>query len=40
MAYSERASQHLPPNNTNFQRNWATSVMVDHANCDPGATLL
>jgi hypothetical protein len=24
----------------NFQRNWATSIMVDHASCDPSETLL
>jgi hypothetical protein len=29
MADNERASQHLPPNDMNFQRNWAASVMVD-----------
>ena len=37
---SEPASQHLPPNNMNFQRNWAASVMVDHASRDPSATIL
>jgi hypothetical protein len=36
---SEPASQHLPPNNMNFQRNWAASVMMDLASCDPIATL-
>jgi hypothetical protein len=37
---SEPANQHLPPNSMNFQRNWAASVMVDRARCDPTATLL
>jgi hypothetical protein len=40
MADNERASQHLPPNDMNFQRNWAASVMVDHASRDPSATIL
>ena len=39
MADNERASQHLPPNDMNFQRNWAASVMVGLASCDPTATL-
>ena len=37
---SEPASQHLPPNDMNFQRNWAASVMVNLASSDPTATLL
>ena len=40
MADNERASKHLPPNDMNFQRNWAASVMVDHASRDPSATIL
>ena len=36
---SEPTSQHLPPNNVNFQRNWTASVMVGLASCDPTATL-